>query len=119
MSADNFLVYYGLRIDFGNWEDGTIDEAVIEQLELEEHPLLVLAAEVGLDTWWGNFSLTTEQYLLFIGKELGMFGWEAVLGASLSDDELQTIIPEVKAKLKQANLEGEPKLWMQFEPDHN
>ena len=119
MSADNFLVYYGLRVDFGNWEDETIDEAVIEQLELEEHPLQVSAAQVGLDTWWGNFSLTTEHYLLFIGKELGMFGWESGLSVSLNDDELQAIIKETKAKLKQANLAGEPKLWMQFEPDHN
>jgi hypothetical protein len=31
---------------------------------------------------------------------------------------MEEIMQGVKNKLKQAKLEGDPQLWMQFEPDH-
>ncbi len=117
MGADSFLVFYGLRQDFGNLEDRTIDEVAIKSLERETHPVLAIAKAAGLDTWWGDFSLTSEHYLLFIGKQIGILGWEYDSGASLSDDALKAIMEDVKVKIGKAGLEGEAQLWMQFEPD--
>lgn len=117
MSADAFIVFYGLRFDLGNREDETADEDAINLLNADEHPLVESARKVGLDSYWGNFEPDTQHYLLFIGKHLGIFGWENESEMAISDQELNAVINEVRDKLRQAQFDDEPRLWIQFEPD--
>jgi hypothetical protein len=117
MSADCFVVFYGLRFDLGSFGEGTVDEEAVRQLNAQEHPLVEAAHQVGLDDWWGNFDLEAQHYMLFIGKKLGIFGWEYASELSLADDELNAVRQAVREQLKQAQIEGEPRLWVQFEPD--
>ena len=118
MGADYFLVFYGLRVDLGNYEDQSIDYNAINLLELQTHPLQTKAQSAGLETWWENFSLRSEHYLLFIGKKIGTLGWEYLSSLSLSETEINAITVDVKSKLRQAGLSDAAKLWLQFGPDH-
>src|SRR5438105_2845030 len=110
MSAESFLLYYGLRLPVSDEE--------ADALEAGTHPSEVAAERQGLDTWWGNFSTVGEgEYYLFVGKQLGMLGAEYSAGVSVEDQELSRIMEETKARLRSAGFDGSPALWAQWEPD--
>lgn len=113
MSADYFLLYYGIRLPTGSEEGATF-----EAYERETHPHQVAAKTAGLDTWWANFDEDgQDRYLLFIGAELGIFGHEDAMELSLSDDRLIQTMQEVKAKLRAAGFEQSPAVLAQFARD--
>ena len=110
MSAESFLLYYGLRFPIG--------EDDVEAMEADTHPLQVIAQRTSLDSWWGNFSAGgAEEYYLFIGKQLGMLGAEFSASASIGSAEVQAIFRETETKLKRAGLKERPSLLAQWEPD--
>ena len=111
MSAESFLLYYGIRLP--------VREEEIKQLEWETHPSMAAAERYGLDTWWGNFSPDGgEEYHLFIGKQLAMLGGEYADCRSLTIQEVHAISETVAAQLTAAGFQEVPALWAQWEPDY-
>ena len=109
MSASYCLIYFGLRYEI------TADE--IEPLELRTDQRIAVARKSRLDHWWDNFGGQDEQYLLYVGKELGIVGPEDKLEVRLNDDDFNAIVETTRAKLKQLGYEGSPKLYIQWMQD--
>jgi hypothetical protein len=112
MSAEGFVVYYGLR-----WDIRQDDEATVQALERREDQRIQSARRHGLETYWGRTE-EEERFFLFVGKELGCFGREGQNSAQVKDEELLRVLDETKRKLKAAGFLGLPALHCQFEPDY-
>lgn len=112
MGADSTIVFYGLRFPTDESESGP--------LQKRTDPRIASAREHQLAHWWGSFSLDEikEQSYLFVGSLLGSIGHEGDYELHLSDDELSIIIETTRAKLTKAGFAGEPRLYIQFEPDY-
>ncbi len=111
MSAESFLLYYGLRFPVTHRE--------VKSLENDTHPSVVAAVKNGLDTRWGYYvSDGREEFYLFVGKELGIFGAEYSAFATISDAALREVMQETGEKLERAGFEARPALWVQWEPDY-
>jgi hypothetical protein len=108
MSADGFLVYYGVRYLISDPEE----RALLEDMS---HPKIKAANRVGLQYWWGN--TPHEDSFLLIGTQIGNLGWEGASHRQLEDEQLFNIMQTTKAKLLQADLNDVPALHAQFEPD--
>lgn len=106
MSADGCVVYYGLRYELSEHE--------LEALELRTDWRIVAARDAGLKHYWGNFAAPDEQYLLFVGTELGVFGPENRLALEFERGEIEKVMAETADKLREARLQGEPKLHVQW-----
>ena len=110
MSADSFLVFYGVQRRLADDE--------MEQCEVRKHLWMIAAQEAGLQHYWGNFSIEgDENYLLFVGRNLGIFGAEGKAELQISDAELQSIAQDTKQRLKEAGIAGTPTLHIQYAPD--
>ena len=110
MSADSFVVYYGVRRRVADDE--------IEQCETRTHPWIRAARDVGLKHYWGNFSVEdAEDYLLFVGRQLGVFGAEGIAELQVADLEFQTIAQDTKQRLERAGITESPALHIQYAPD--
>src|SRR5690349_1427986 len=112
MSAEGFVVYYGLR-----WEIRQDDEAAVEALEAREDPRIQSARRHGLEAYCGRTE-EEERYFLFVGKELGCFGREGQNSARVEDEELLRILDETRRQLNAAGFQGSPALHCHFEPDY-
>jgi len=112
MSADGFVVYYGLR-----WDISQDDKATVTALETRQDYRLQAARRHGLDTYWGRTE-QEDRYFLAVGKELGVFGGENHNVARFEDVELLMIMDQTKRKLKAAGFDGIPALLCQYEPDY-
>lgn len=112
MSADGFVVYYGLR-----WDISQDDEATVTALEKREDYRIEAARRHGLETYWGRTEQEDRHFLL-VGKEFGAFGAEGENVAQFEDAKLLQILDETKRKLKAAGFHGIPALHCQFEPDY-
>jgi hypothetical protein len=110
MSADGFLLYYGVRYTVSYQA-----EEELESLEIGTHPKLKAAWGKGLQNWWGKTE--DENYFLLIGTQLGNLGWEGDEHRRIGDDDLTSIMETTKAKLQQAGFSQAPALHAQFEPD--
>lgn len=112
MSADSTLVLYGIRFETGDEQR--------PGLESRTDPRIRTARDHQLAHWWGNFSVDeiNEQSYLFIGTLLGHVGHEGVYELRLGDSELSSTMLQTKQKLSTAGFEGEPSLFIQFEPDY-
>lgn len=112
MGADSFVVYYGVRYQ-------VTDKAELEQLEVAKHPLIVAAKRVGLQHYWGNFSMDGgEYYLLLIGRKIGVFGFEGINERELADKEMLEIMRDTRERLQRGGFSLVPALQIQFEPDY-
>ncbi len=112
MGADSCVVYYGERYH-------VTDESELEQLEARTHPLIQAAKRVGLQHYWGNFSMEGgEYYLLLVGRELGVFGVEGIGELELGDTEFQQVMKDTKERLQRGGFSLLPALQIQFEPDY-
>lgn len=110
MSAESFLLNYGLRLSLG--------EDDLDALEAETHRWQVKARSAGFDSWWSNFSAEgAEEYSLLIGRQLATLGAEFSASASIGSAEVQALFRETKTKLKRAGLKERPSLLAQWEPD--
>ncbi len=110
MGADSFVVYYGVRRRL------TDDE--MEQCELRTHPWMLAARQAGLQHYWGNFSVEgAEDYLLFAGRQFGIFGAEGIAELQIADAEFQTVVADTRQRLERAGIADTPALHIQYEPD--
>lgn len=111
MGADSTVVVYGIRIP--------TTESESRQLQLRADPRILRARDHQLAHWWGKFSVDeyTEQEYLFIGTLIGHVGHEGKYEILLRDDDLLVIARDTRQKLAAAGFEGEPTLYIQFEPD--
>lgn len=109
MSADSFVVFYGVLRRLA-------DSAEIELCESRQHPWIVAARNAGLQHYWGTFGLDGD-HILLVGRRLGVFGAEGDTELQLCDSELQSISLETKERLERAGIAETPKLLIQYEPD--
>ncbi|MGV3548234.1 hypothetical protein [Rhizobium sp.] len=109
MSGDMFVAYFGLRFEIG------ADE--VEALELRSDARAVAARGAGLKHFWGNFGGAREEYLLFIGEQIGILGYENSNEVSVSDSSLQLLISTTKRKLENAGFFDAPKLHLAWNAD--
>jgi hypothetical protein len=112
MGADSCIVYYGVRYQ-------VTDEAELEQLSAPTHPLMEAAKRVGLQYYWGNFSMDGGEYqLLLVGREIGIFGLEGIGERELADAEFQQVMQDTRERLQRGGFSLTPALQIQFEPDY-
>jgi hypothetical protein len=112
MGADSTIVFYGLRYETDGSESGPLQQRT--------DPRIVRARDHQLAHWWGNFSRDDieEQAYLFIGRLVGHIGHEGKYELSLNNDEINALIETTRTKLNAAGFDGEPRLYIQFEPDY-
>lgn len=112
MGADSTVVFYGLRFATDDSESGP--------LQKRTDPRILRAQEHGLDHWWGSFSVDhiREQSYLFVGTLIKRIGHEGEYELCLSDDDIDALIKRTRKKIVDAGFEGEPRLYVQFEPDY-
>ncbi len=112
MGADSTVVFYGLRF--------ATDDSESDQLEMRTDPRIVRAREHQLAHWWGSFAVddVNEQSYLFIGNLVGNVGHEGRYELCLSDDDLNALAQTTRGKLAEAGFAGEPRFYIQFEPDY-
>ena len=111
MGADSCVVYYGVRYQ-------VTDDTELEQLEARTHPLMQAAKRVGLQHYWGNFSMEGREYhLLLVGREIGVFGLEGISERELGDAEFQQVMQDTRERLQRGGFSLVPALQIQFEPD--
>lgn len=111
MGADSTYLFYGVRYQ-------VVDEDEIAQLENDTHPLVKAAKKGRLQTVFGNFSLDGDElYLLYVGREIAVLGYEGVAEIELSNAEFAKIQLDVRRKLSAAGFSLTPALFAQFEPD--
>ena len=111
MGADAVVLFYGVRYQ-------VTDESEITKLSAGTHPLIEAAERVGLEHYWGNFSLEGgEYYLLYIGNEIASLGYEGISELELPDERFAMIREETKTKLKKGGFSLVPSLFAQFDPD--
>ena len=112
MGADSVTIYYGIRFQ-------VTEKKEIDQLLIGKHPLVKAARRVGLEHYWGNFSLDGGEFnVLYIGKEIGAFGQEGLSEIELSDDRFGKIQRDTRKKLAKAGFSLVPAFFAQFEPDY-
>ena len=109
MSAESFVVYFGLRF--------ALDPDEVESLELRSDPRILAARKARLDYHWGNFGGLDAKYLLYVGYELGVFGVENSIETRFTGEDLQAIMEQTKAALIETGLNGNPELHLAYEPD--
>jgi hypothetical protein len=111
MSADRFLVCFGLR-----WEVDADDESEVELLETRKDPRQLAARANKLDSWWGNTIDENRDYL-FVGKILGNFGREGKDELRVNVSECVAVMDATRRKLQSAGFADEPAWYFQFELD--
>lgn len=107
MGADAFIVFYGVR-----YEIPATDES-LEPFEMRTAPLYQQANRARLKTYFDRMT-DGEPYFFYVGTELGCFGIENDSLKSYTSTELQRIITETDAKLREGGFEGRQKLWLQL-----
>ncbi|MBX3282338.1 MAG: hypothetical protein KF756_07665 [Acidobacteria bacterium] len=111
MGADSTYLFYGVRYQVTGDDE-------IAQLENGTHPLVKAANKGRLQTVFGNFSLDGDElYILYVGREIAVLGYEGVAEIELSDTEFMKIQLETRRKLSAAGFSLVPALFAQFEPD--
>jgi hypothetical protein len=109
MSADTCIAYFGLK--FGV----SLDE--IEGIELRSDHRVVAARRSGLKYYWGNVGGLQESYVMFVGAELALLGFQNSLTFDIATGDLQDLIDRIKTKLIEAGFDKEPSLHLQWQPD--
>ncbi|MEM1185662.1 MAG: hypothetical protein AAGI53_11775 [Planctomycetota bacterium] len=103
MSAESCVVFFGVRYEVAPHE--------IEGLELRTDSRVIIARDVRLQWYWGTDTV------LFIGKQIAIMGIEGDLRVQVAGPELNSIMSDVRAKLSQARLDGEPMLHCEWQED--
>ena len=105
MSAPACLFFFGVRFE--------VEPAELPLLEAKTHPMMSRARDVGLGHAWRDVG--GARYL-FVGRKLAEIGVEGDLGARYTADELRAEAEAVAAKLKEADIPGEPTFWLRWLP---
>ena len=109
MSAESCLVFFGIRFEI------TADQ--IGAFEHRSASLIQSARSAGLQHFWANFDSPNEKYYGFVGYALGIMGGEHAVEVILAEADLRKTIEETKIKLCKAQIDGEPRLYIQCLPD--
>lgn len=110
MSAPSCLVVFGVRMD--------VKEDELESLEERTHAHMIAARQNHLQHYWGNFGQPDENYFLFIGTVLGVFGPENLRELNLSEEKLIHVMRDTKSKLQSAGFAAATaSLHVQWMPD--
>lgn len=109
MSAESTLVFYGIRTEV------PLDR--VEELDTNTHPLIKKARAAGLHYYGGNFAEPDEKYYLFVGTKLDVIGAENASEIRLTDQRLFDVLGTTRKKLSEAQIPGEPHLYVQWMPD--
>lgn len=107
MSAPSCLVYYGIRYEL----------SLLEVDNIYTDVRVLAARRGGIKSYFGNFDLPGERYLLFVGAQLGVLGPENRLELQLSDAELESLFVETRSKLIAAGFETPAQLYVAWEAD--
>lgn len=110
MSANGFVVYYGLR-----WDVPSADREQLDLLEARRDPRQLAARQHKLKVWFGRADEHT--FFVLFGAQVGNFGRENLAQLHLSDDEAARIVSETRERLTAAGFTDEPSWHFQFEPD--
>jgi len=108
MGADSTIIFYGVRYP--------LDEDEIESAESEDHPYMLSAQRIGLQTYWGRES-ELEPCFLMIGQQLAWLGAEHQSQAAIDHAELIKVMEDVQAKLSRMGAREATKLHVQYEYD--
>lgn len=106
MSADAFIVFYGVEMVLSSHEVGAVETRSDERI--------TRARSGRLDSHLGRVTDGESHYLL-VGKKIAWLGLEYESEASCSDDAFTAIREEVRKKLFDAGFAGEPKLIFKLE----
>ncbi|MEN3746419.1 hypothetical protein TPR58_04510 [Sphingomonas sp. HF-S3] len=111
MSADTCIIYFGVRYDV------TPDE--FELIESKRDARQIAARRVGLKSYWGIFLGHDRKIkrLLFVGKEVAIFGPENLLSTKITPEHLSVIITETCEQLRLADFVGEVALHCEWLAD--
>jgi len=109
MSASSFMVYCGIKYVVPAEEEEAVEERADERM--------LAARKVGLNCYWGRFGEGADDYLLYVGTEVGIFGIENSSYRELDFREVDEIFQRTRKKISDAGLEGKCMLHLQFEPD--
>jgi hypothetical protein len=108
MGADSVIAFYGIRL--------TLDDDDIEAAETKDHPYMVAAQRVGLQTFWGR-ERETEPYFLMIGHRLAWLGAEHHTQIALDRSEVVEVMEDVQRKLSRMGARDTPRLHLQYHFD--
>jgi len=108
MGADSVVVFYGLRI--------ILDQDDIEAAEAGDHPYVVAAQRVGLQTYWDRES-ETKPYFLMIGHRLAWLGPEHHTQMALDRSKVTELMEDVQRKLSLMGARDTPQLHLQYKFD--
>jgi hypothetical protein len=108
MSSPACLFFYGMRFEV------PASERVL--LENKTHPMMRRARDAGLGFHWHDFGASECTYYLFVGRKMAEIGVEGELGARFTPTELLSEAGAVGAKLREADIPGEPTFWLRWQP---
>ncbi len=111
MSAESFVIYYGLR-----WEVHASEKEEITQLEKRLDRRQLVARQHELDFWWGC-TIDEETFFVLLGKQVGPFGLEGEALVRLKDAEIEQLTTKTRERLQAAGFADPPAWYYQFEPD--
>jgi hypothetical protein len=112
MGADSVYFYYGVRRTIT-----AHDEAQIEQLEDDSHPIYSLAFDHKLHVTWGCLTDGAD-YFMLIGHEIGRFGVEGINERAFTDTELLEIAEKTKTRLIAAGIHEPSSFHVQLQAQY-
>jgi hypothetical protein len=106
MSREASLIFFGIRFDISEDEIASVDET----------PLVRRARSVGLQVYFEDFGINASKYCGFVGRRLALLGVEDDAEVEIDQASLNELMDKVKKKLGEAEISGEPKLYMCWLP---
>ncbi len=108
MSREASLIFFGIRFD--------VSEDEIASVEERSHPIVSRARSVGLQVYFEDFGINASKYCGFVGRRLALLGVEDDAEVEIDQASLNELMDKVKKKLGEAEISGEPKLYMCWLP---
>lgn len=109
MSDHTFVVYFGIKFE--------IDPDEIKDIEDRSDPRIVSARKSGLNYYWGNFGGLEENYLLYIGYQIGILGVENYQEIILPLQEIESYFDVTQKKLVKAGFSESPSVHLHLQLD--
>jgi hypothetical protein len=109
LGADAFIAFYGLRYVLSNSERDAVEQQTDERV--------VAARRAKLQAHFGRIT-DGEPHFLLIGTRLGVFGVENESSRSVDGAQLDQIMRDTAAKLREAGLSGKPQLHLQLQAQY-
>ncbi len=97
-----------------------LTEAEGEAFDKRTDERVKLCRRFKLDYWLGTFAKgdDSERDFLWIGKMIARIGYQDSYEVKVTPANLVDLISDTTMKLRQAGIQEEPALWIQFDPDY-